>query len=276
MDMDDSESSGQFTVVAPGSADDPFTAGNGGSAAAPDSTPPVATAPASQPAVQPPVITLDSTIPETQRPTTPEGKAAATTTGLTQDDVNRIVEERLRNAQSGWDRANQGLKTTVETLTKALKDKEREVIEREREAKLTGLTASDQQRLKEQWNLDDERAKLEDQRGAVITYHQTVQAMGLFQQYHMFGVTEDELMEIKDIDKMESFCKDKKLAWFENGGTTPADDKAKASAKDEKPAPKGSTAPVDLGGNAPAPETGKLLTTVGVQSMGQNVKNMFA
>jgi len=286
MDMDDSESSGGFTVVAPGSQDDPFTSGNGsGSTPDPASTPPVVTTPASQPAVQTPqspTISLMDSIPESQRPNTPasaDGKGV-TSTGMTQEQVDALVTERLRSAQSGWDKLNQGLKTEVQSLQQKLKEKDREVIERERDAKLLGLSPADQQRLKEQWNIDDERAKLDEQRNAVVDYHLTVQGMALYQQYHMFGVTEEELLAIKDIDKMEAFCKDKKLEWFENGGTKPADStstaKGNAPKKDEKAPPAGSTAPVDLGGSAPAPESGKLLTTSGIQSMGQNVKSLFS
>lgn len=263
------ESSGPgITVVVPGSADDPFSVNNAANGSAPAPTPGNVT-PVSQPA---PVA------PTPAAPATPAVAApAVTTTGLTQEEVDARVELRLREAQSGWDKRNQALQTQLADEKKARAELEKQHTAAERRIKLEGLRPEERERMQGIWTLEDKQAELDTQRAAVVDYHLNVERLRLFQQYHQFGVTEEALLDIKDIDKLESFCKDAKLDFFENGGKV---DGANVKPGDGKPAapaktPTSQQTPYDGGGTPPAGGEAKQLTTTGVASMGENIKNLF-
>lgn len=277
------ETSGpSFTVVEPGSPDDPFSShnpANAATASVPAATPVVET-PASQPNASVPSVeapTIESTKPGSVPVSTPAAPAV-TTTGLTQEQVDKIVSDRLREAQSGWDRRNQLLQEQVKQEKERIAALEKQHRDELRKAQLEGLPLSERTRMQEVWEIEDARAEVKAQRDAVTQYHQTVEGLRLFQEYHIFGVTEDDLLGL-DVDKMEAFCKDKKLAFFEAGGNIAEAGKGNTPAAKPAAAPAakpGSSAPYDPGGMPPAPEGTKLLTTQGVQSLGANIKSMFA
>lgn len=252
-----------FTVVVPGSADDPFSAGNAGQMQDPDKTPVNATGPVSQPGIQPPV----------PAPAAEPAGGAPANTPLTQEQVDAIVVQRLTAAQSGWDKRNRLLEDQLKSEREARESEATQHRDELRRAQLDGLPPSERARLQESWNLEDARAEVSKQAKAVQDYHKVVEGLRLFQTYAQFGVTEDDLLGIADVDAMEAFCKDKKLSFLEgklSGGSS-----QNGNGPSSKPAAAGSTAPYDPGGNPPAPGENKLLTSEGVEAMGANIKSLF-
>lgn len=261
-----------ITVVAPGSSGDPFSVNNPANQE-PGQTPSVVVgAPASQP-VQPapttpdPGVVLQTTNPGTEPVTTP-----VPGTGQTADDINRIVQERLSAAQSNWDKRITTLQAEIDKANKATADAETRAVAQQREFQLQGLRPEQQAQLREQWSIEDERAALKAERSQVIDYHKTVEGLRLLTTYAPFGVTEDQLLGIKDLDEMEKFCLRAKADFFEGGGKAPAS----AGSVPARQQPAGASAPIDIGGKTPVQEGPKVLTTAGVESMSANIKNMFA
>ena len=276
------ETSAQPTVVVPGSADDPFSVNHGRPAnehvavQAPvrgedEPAGGQVTAPAGRTASQP------QQAAPTQQPAAPaanpaDGKPADKP--LTQAEINKMVEDRLREAQSGWDKRNAQLQQELKAEREAREATEKAHRDDLRRIQLEGLRPEQQTQLQQQWAFEDRQAELANREKAITEYYGSVERLRVFQAYAPFGVTEEDLLNISDPAEMEAFAKDKKLAFFEAGGTG-----AKPSGNGDKPAsaaPAGANAHYDAGGSPPAPETNNLITQAGVDSMGANIKNMFA
>lgn len=266
----ESSTAGQ-TVVVPGSADDPFSVNyRGGEGAAAGLTAdrtgvvsqPTVTAPEPQRGVEPaPVVTP----PATPAPV-----------GMTEEQLNT----RLREAQAGWDRRINLLQGELQQERTARENEARQHTQALRQAQLEQVRPEERAHLEQTWNFEDRAAALDKKQAALEDYHKSVEGLRLLQLYAPFGVTEDELMALSDVDKMESYAKDKKLAFFENGGKVA---EAGSGGKPDKPAgktgvavPAGADAHYDSGGQVPAPDAQGLLTGAGVDTMGTNIKNLFA
>lgn len=271
------EPSTQPTVVVPGSSDDPFSVNHGKPAnehvavqqAPGQAAQAVVDAPRTAPAGE--VVSQPASTPAPAA--TPAAKP-----GLTQEDVDKIVGTRLKEAQSGWDKRNQQLQQQLKAEQDARVAAEKSHRDDLRRIQLEGLRPEQQTQLQQQWAYEDRMAELNNREKSVTDYYGSVERLRVFEAYKAFGVTEEDLLAISDPAEMESFAKDKKLAWFEGGGmgAKPAGEGDGKPASGSGAAPAGASAHYDTGGSPPAPETGKLITQAGVDSMGANIKNMFA
>ena len=258
-----------IAVVVPGSQDDPFSAH-----AQDGSTQDQATRAGDQPASQPnPQDASQASDPASGQNQSTQG-ANEQPKGLTQAEVDALVQERLRGAQSGWDKRNKLLEDQNKALQETLKQTQANALAEQRRIQLESTPEHMRAQLQEQWNVADEKAELKSQRDQLLTYHQTVEALRIFQTYGTFGVTEEMLLECKTIEEMEKLALETKVAFFENGGKVPAKAATTAAKGEQKPA--GQSASADLGGNPGAHQEAGLLTTRGVESMGANIKNMFS
>lgn len=253
------------TVVVPGSADDPFSVHN---QANQPQTVVIQDAPASSPATAP--ATPAASQPAQTAPV-PAPKQ------LTQAEVDKIVQDRLREAQSGWDKRNAKLEADLRAEKEAREAAERTHRDEMRRAQLEGMPEHQRQAIMSQWQLEDRENAVKAKESAVTDYFANVERLRVFQQYAPFGVTEDDLLAISDPDKMESFAKDKKLAFFEAGGNGAAPSGSQNGGKPAAgAAPAGANAHYDAGGSPPAPQQNGVISQQGVDHMGANIKNMFA
>lgn len=259
------ESSGgpNVMVVAPGSSDDPFSNNN------PENNPDAnliapttsSAPPASQPGSQPVSAPTQAPDGQQQVPVTPSTPAAPS-----QPSVDEIIAERLRQAQSGWDKR-------INTLQAQIRDQEAAHLKQVRDLQLEQVPEHQRPQLKQQWELEDAQTALRNKETALTDYHKAVEGLRLLQTYGAFGLTEDDLLACETVESMESLAKDKKLAFFENGGSVPGAKPATQNGGSSAPA--GASASSDVGSNPSSPATPALLTTPGIESMAANIKTLF-
>jgi hypothetical protein len=245
------ESSGgaKVTVVAPGSKDDPFTAGVGDEPepVAPTETEPVTASEPDQP---------DLNDPETQRFLAAFKLA-----------VNAEVDQLKPTLQRGWERQNATLRNELKELKGQVSAAEQRATTTLREAKLASpdLTDAEKELLKNQWSLEDREVKLNEKSDATDSYFASVVKLDLMREYEPFGLTEEILDACDSVDAMESAALKVKVQFLESGG--------------KPPAPKGpaaASAGSDLGGSPPAPTGFKLSTEQSHQALRDNVKGLFS
>lgn len=182
------------------------------------------------------------------------------------------LQARIAAAHSGLDRK-------VNTLQKALQDKEAEIERAQEEAQkqiraaqANGLPEDERKRLEALWADEDRLAAIEKREKAVGQLYLSVEGLRLLTKYESQGIAEEDILEYTgDPTGLETYIK--ALA-FERL-TNPDASKPSAGAK-AATAPAGASAPVDMG-NTPALNEGpKMLTTQGLESMAANIKTLFA
>lgn len=181
-----------------------------------------------------------------------------------QPDIEALFGERLKEAQRGWDRR-------IEDQRKELQQLQKQLVQQKRDFELQGIPERDRARLKEQWQLEDERAALESTKTETQKFYRLVEAQRLLTAFGQYGLTEQELVELDSVDAMEALAKDKKIAFLENGGKVPS-----AKAEPAK-APAGSRARSDVGSQPSTQANARqMLSGPGLENMSRNIKNLFS
>lgn len=248
------ESSGlNVAVVEPGSADDPFTRG-----------------------ANPTQQTIQPTVQPTSQPKAddvkPEPKPAPQPKVLTEEEI----QARISKAQAGLDRRITQLQSEVEKANAAAEKARSDARDQIREAQKQGLRPDQVEELTRAWAQEDRQAALEVREQAVIDLYRSTEGLRLLTAYGDFGVTEDDILEFTgDPTQLEDYVKGIAFDKLREGGTSAAGaKKAVQAAADANPSP-GSDSPQDIGGAGTSPSGAKLLTSVGLGSMAQNVKTLF-
>ena len=298
---------GNAQVVAPGSAQDPFTdpsasaqppasapagpepapagqPGEGTPKPEPTAPAPAATAPPAAPPAPPPAQTPTepgpTPVPETVDPPATPAPAQP----LSVEDVERArqtaveeTETKWRARQSGQDRQLNDMGRRVEAAeaaTETQKQATREVmLARE------GLTDEERSRLQTQWNQDDREQKLNAYSESVLDMHSDVEIAHLLIEYRGIpGVTAEALEGITQ-EERDGFCKDQKIVFLEGGGqpaaaaTNGAAQPAPAAPAATPPpeAPAGASAPSDVGGAGAPPVAAPKNENPGADAMAENI-----
>lgn len=274
-------------VVTPGSPDDPFTQ-QASDAAGATSPPPAGDDGAAQ-AVAPETAQDGQAAAGAAAPTgdgedgelTPEEEAALD--ALMEQIRAEVQQDVLPKVQSSYDRRIAALERKAEADARTAEARVQALQEEVRQAKLVGLTADEQARLKAQWSLEDEQGKLDAYRAEVEAYHKEVYIADCLAQYGPdLGVTAEDLAQFESPDEIESYIKDLALAHYRDlaasGGAAPA---APASAPAAKPAaapspsapssPAGLDAPTDAGGGAASPAPRQFDPRPGKEAMAANI-----
>lgn len=262
------------TVVAPGSAEDPFSANPGGATQSNGGAS----------GSQPDNVNVQQNGQQNQQVTqAPNGAAVAapaqTTApaGTVPPELEATIQARIAAAHSGLDRK-------INTLQKQLQDKEAEVervrqeTERKlREAQSQGLPEEERKKLQAIWDIEDARREVERREKAVKGLALNVEGMRVLTKYEAFGITEDDILGFDgDFVGLEDHIKAIAFDRVNDPNYKPATGAKPGAASAGKPA--GAGAAQDLGSSSPpaGSEGPKLLTTVGVDSMAANIKAMFA
>lgn len=300
----DEESGLSFQVVEPGSADDPFA--DRSTAASPAPVPSPGTgdpsgvpAPASTgdvPNVQPqttnptPSPTPAQPVTAPTAPATPaaelspmqkaiqEGTLDQYIEGLVAEKAKPAIGEALRAQQSSYDKR-------INALQDELKAAREASLKAEREAKLNNedLTEEEREVLRNKWELEDEKQRLQAYEEELDGYFRTIYIAKLSETAAQFGVTADELAAINEPEEMDAYVAQKELEFYRSGKhlTTTTEVPAKTvetpsapAATPSAPVPAGATAPTDLGGNAPLQPPAQLEDGVGMDVMARNLNKL--
>lgn len=303
---------GNAQVVAPGTADDPFTgpsaqtqppasapagpeavpAGQPGEATpSPDPTPapppdPAATAapaaPPAPPPAQTPAAPGPAPVPETVDPP-PTAPAP-----MTAEDVERArqtaveeTEAKWRARQSGQDRQMNEMQRRMEASEAATEEQRR--LTRESLLNKDGLTDAEKASLQRTWDQDDRERKLTEFSNSTLELHADTEIALLLIDYRGVPGVTAEALEGKAQEEREGFCKDQKIAHLESGGgstaqpaaaTNGAAQPAPAPAATPPPAaPAGVSAPSDVGGAGPPPTAAPRNENPGADAMAENIGN---
>ena len=154
-------------VVAPGSADDPFTAKASDAAAVPSpspaggegATPPATPEPGKDGTPATPVTPASGAVvedPDADDDLSPEEEEAIDV--LIEQIRAEVRTEELPKVQSAYDRRIGALERNAQAAREAAATREQALLEQVREAKLNGLSAEEQARLRSEWSLEDETA----------------------------------------------------------------------------------------------------------------------
>jgi len=274
--------------VAPGSADDPF---------APPSDPNAAPSPSpaggtGEAAPTDPESSRDGTATATS--TDPAGQADPGNEGDDEDSAQlaqlidlirtEVRGEELPKVQSSYDRRIAALERQHQAALEAAEAQAKALQEELRSVKLSGLSAEDQQKLREQWAYDDRRAELESLAADVEEYHKSVFVADVMIQFPELELTEDELNQFGSPEEIEAYVKDTLIDFYRSQalsgsgaeqGTQPnrTATAAHSAAPDPRPAPAGVNAPSDAGGGAAVPNGPRFNETPGLDAMRQNISN---
>lgn len=253
------ESTGQtFTEVEPGSADDPFAAGQsaasdvvvgaspavqlaGGAVAAstvevpftaPTATPTPTPIPAPASPEAPVVPASAAVAPASAAPAAPEAPSADPATpvvelspaemalkeGKLDDHLAGLVKEATGAALKNQ---QSGYDKRIQSLTDDLKDVRETSLKAEREGKLEDLTSEEQDILKDKWSLEDLRTSLVEYEDKLDGYFHSLYVGALVQEFSPYGVTAEDLDNIEESEDMDAFVQEKQLDWFKAGKAVP-------------------------------------------------------
>lgn len=279
----------QPIVVEPGSPDDPFSIHNQPvSAPAPASPVQIAgTAPVgiedgskasvpSIPAATPQSAPATPVEPGTSAPASVTPAAPAvdpnTLAGLIKEEVGKA----LRSQQSSYDKR-------INELQSQLVEAQKAEAQRERDAKLASDELSDEEKdlLRTKWNLDDEKAKLDEYADSLDAFYRTQYVASLVSEAGRYGVTAEDLEAFSEPEDMDRFVLEKELEFFRSGAqvtnTVPANSVVTTAVTPSAPepqAPAGASAPSDLGGAAPDAPRPQLDQGRGLDVLSRNLNSM--
>ena len=300
-----------FTVVEPGSANDPFTAhptvasvavGNpqtpGEVVAAVGDGPQVQTPIVAQPPlVQTPVVITNPVVANTPvapvqvpapvvpvvpvEPVTLSPAEQALKDGKLAEYIASQVAEAnskaLRAQQSAYDKTIQKFKDEADEAKKAALR-----VERDGFLKSDDLSDNEKDLLKKKWELDDRAAEIGEYEKKVDDYWMKVYRANLVSEKAQFGVTVEELEQFTEQSDMEKFALEKELAFYRDGKTTQIPSTAVTPqmtppavvATPEQPAPAGASAPSDIGGGSVVAPQVKWEDGSGVDVMARNINRL--
>ena len=297
------------TVVAPGSAQDPFTdpsatqqppasapsdpgaapAGQPGEGAQTPATPTSAStdpAASAAPSAPPPAQTQpDSGQPLTLPTTEPPADSTAAPTAMSDEEYERLrqkverdVEERWRNRQSGQDRQINEIRQELDRA-RADADEQRTLT---RQTTLAGLPEEERARIQKQWELDDRERQLKEFSDSTLDLHSDVEVAMLLLEYNgVPGITEEVLQGVPQ-EERELFCMRQKLVYLEQGGSPSGASQTNGASRTAQPvattppaqpAPAGASAPSDVGGAGVPPATRPAKTGQSIDDMADNIAN---
>ena len=263
---------GGIQVVEPGSADDPFTA-------SPTQAPPAPVEPEAtsedeaatgepEAGSQPDEVALT---PEEEETLLAELKES----GYVHEDE---VQERIREAQSGWDKRNAALQKQLADLDAQNAQAMSALRSELREVKLAGMDEEEAKGLRDAWNSEDRQKELEKRIGAVDEYARTTHAYALSTRFGQYWdgqeEAERELQECKTLEDMDVLAAQKKAEYYERLASGEQGTKGKAGSPKKGPA--GTRAKSDAGGSAPAAKPSEPSTEQTLDAMGSNIKGMFS
>lgn len=271
--------------VTPGSADDPFTQTASATTVAPSPTPDgtKGEAPADSPETKVDATAGAETKTVTDEDALPPEFEAAIQELYAQAKADAKAEmesEILPRLQSGFDRRVANIERALQAQLEASEKQAEALREETRQAKLNGLTAEEQDKLKQTWLLEDEKAKLDAFRQEVVEYHKSVFVADCISQFPELELTEDELNQFETPEEIEVFIKDSLISHLRGQdsdstktGTEPAKTAAApaASTPATRTAPAGLDAPSDAGGGAAVPDPTKFDSRTGREAMAANI-----
>lgn len=266
-------------IVTPGSADDPFAPKNvvPSPPAVDPTAAPVVSAPSGE--VPPtPAITTPAPAGTTPAPTATPAAPPTVAPGLDADAVQKMIDDRLRDQQSGYDRRINVLSTQLtaerENAANAAKAHEEQV--RNMKLQDSTLTAEEKQRLQQEWNIADEKAQLAGWQSELETFHVQLTVASLVEEFGSYGVTPDALEALETPEEMEALCLETKANALEArlaAGVTAAPTTVQPAtpAVVETP-PAGATRTSDVGGGGGAPhQPAQLSAEPGRENLAANI-----
>ena len=276
--------------VVPGSPGDPFTAQASDPATAPSpspaggegAAPAVVTEPGKDgtPAAGDPASSTVVVDPDADEVLSPEEEEAISV--LVEQIRTEVRSEELPKVQSAYDRRIQSLERSANAAAQAATLREQALQAQVREAQLNGLSDAEKERLRSEWSLEDERAKLDAYRVEVEAYHKEVYIAECVAQFGTeLGITAEDLGDFNSPEEIEAFVKDTALAHYRDlaAGRSDAPATPATPATVAKPAPAataapaGSDAPSDGGGGAAVPQVAKFDPRPGKEAMAANIAN---
>lgn len=277
----------QVIVVEPGSPDDPFTQAASDAVPTPSTTPAVEPGKVSTTVLETPADGVPAAVPT---PTIPEPDAAELAQLSPEDQEfikdlyaqarKELEDEVVPRIQSGYDRREAALQRQITTMQEAASKREAELQSEIRDRMLAGLTPEEQDKLRAQWDVADERAKLDEMRIEVEAYHKSVFIADCIQRFPELELTVEELDTFPTPELIESAIKDAMIDYYREGGqATPAPGAAAAAAATTTPAaaapaatvPAGVNANTDAGGGSAVPQVSKFDDTPGKSAMVSNL-----
>lgn len=291
-----------FTVVEPGSANDPFTA-HASPASVAVATPPLTGAEVvgnAEGQVQTPTVVIPSPAPTpvvvvaAQEPVTPVVPVVPVEPvtlspeeqALKDGKLGEYIAAQIREANEATRRATQSsYDKTIQTLKDEIDNTKKEALRVEREGKLTSDDLSDDEKnlLRKKWELDDRASEIDTYQKTVDEYWMKVYRANLANEKAQYGVTVADLEAFTDENEMEKFALSKELEFYRDGKTVQIPSTAVTPqmtppavvvTTPETPAPAGATAPTDIGGGAVAMPQVKWEDGAGVDVMARNINRL--
>lgn len=193
-------------------------------------------------------------------------------------EVKKFEDEKAewRTRQGGMDRRMGVLQQESETLKARVATQEQEV----REARIAGLTPEEQERMRQQWDIDDQLKEVDALKTETLAYGEEVEIGHLLLEYKdVEGVTQEALQEVP-IDEREAFCQRKEIEALKrqlsSGQPATSAPPNGAAAQPQgtvplAPAPAGASAPSDISGAGVPPPTPKRNEAQGSDAMADNI-----
>ncbi len=271
--------------VVPGSADDPFTKASA-TPASPSPSPAGGTgadaASGAETVVDASATTVDpastTVVEDTDEELSPDEEAAISV--LIEQIRAEVRTEELPKVQSAYDRRIAALDRSATAAAQAAAVREQALQAQVREAQLNGLSDEEKTRLRSEWNLVDETAKVDAYRQEVEAYHKEVYILDCVAQFGTeLGITADDLVDFNSPEEIEAFIKDSALAHYRDlaAGRTVAPVEAKPAATKPVSAatatPAGLDAASDGGAGSAVPSVVKFDPRPGKDAMLNNIKN---
>ena len=194
---------------------------------------------------------------------------------LLEEARNEIAGEVVPKLQSTYDRQIANLQRQFQAAQTASQAREQELLDAVREAKLNGLTETEKEQLRTQWNFEDRERTLNDRETELTGYHVELLREAYAKDYAEFGLTAEDLVEFDTPEAMDEFVKEvqlefyKQLAELRAQGVVPtAEDDPQPQVK--KPAPKapaGVSAPSEAGAGGAVPASKQAITATGAEAL---------
>ena len=225
---------------------------------------------------QPPVAPPSPTeVAPAAVPTAPAPDLAALGELIT-TKVTEGVEAATKGIQSSSDRR-------VSALERSNKDAESRHLELRKdyqELKMAGLSDEEKAQMRTQLSQEDRGAELQKWEDDLTNGNREFNITTLLVE-HKDYVTEEDLAAISDVEKLETFCLEKQVAFLEakiSGGTAPQAPSTEPAptappAPSQPQVPAGVGAASDVGGSGTAPQGTKFIDESTPEAMESNYRN---